>query len=86
MIRYIDEDRAARELEKWRPEEGMQATSVFVGSISFQANKGQLSYTKAKAGLTGAAATFLKSHISRRALLRCLSQMYRHANGASTKQ
>ena len=60
MIGRIAEDRAARGLKRWVPEEGMQGSVVFIGSISSQGNRGQISYASTKAGLEGAAATIMK--------------------------
>jgi 3-oxoacyl-[acyl-carrier protein] reductase len=60
MIGRIAEDRAARNLKRWLPEEGMQGSVVFIGSISSQGNRGQISYASTKAGLEGAAATIMK--------------------------
>lgn len=63
MIASIAEDRAHRGLKKWYADEGIQATVVFIGSISSQGNKGQVSYASTKAGLEGAAATLTKEAI-----------------------
>ena len=60
MIGRIAEDRAAKGLKRWAPEEGMQGSVVFIGSISSQGNRGQISYASTKAGLEGAAATIMK--------------------------
>jgi NAD(P)-dependent dehydrogenase (short-subunit alcohol dehydrogenase family) len=60
MIGRIAEDRFARGLKRWSPEEGMQGSVVFIGSISSQGNRGQISYASTKAGLEGAAATIMK--------------------------
>ena len=60
MIGRIAEDRAAKGLKRWTPEEGMQGSVVFIGSISSQGNRGQISYASTKAGLEGAAATIMK--------------------------
>ena len=38
----------------------MQGSVVFIGSISSQGNRGQISYASTKAGLEGAAATIMK--------------------------
>ena len=57
MIANIAENRAKNGLKKWHPDEGVQGTVVFIGSISSQGNKGQVSYASTKAGLEGAAAT-----------------------------
>lgn len=48
---------------RWRPEEGVQGAIVFIGSISSQGIKGQISYSSTKAGLEGAAATLMKEAI-----------------------
>lgn len=60
MIARIAEDRAAKGLKRWQPDEGMQGSVVFIGSISSQGNRGQVSYASTKAGLEGAAATIMK--------------------------
>ena len=60
MIARIAEDRAARGLKRWIPGEGIQGSVVFIGSISSQGNRGQISYASTKAGLEGAAATIMK--------------------------
>jgi len=59
MIGRIAEDRSARGLKRWMPAEGMQGAIVFIGSVSSQGNKGQISYASTKAGLEGAAATIM---------------------------
>jgi NAD(P)-dependent dehydrogenase (short-subunit alcohol dehydrogenase family) len=63
MVARIAEDRRRRGLKQWEPEEGVQGTVVFIGSVSSQGNKGQLSYAVSKAGLEGAAATLMKEAI-----------------------
>jgi NAD(P)-dependent dehydrogenase (short-subunit alcohol dehydrogenase family) len=60
MVARIAEDRARRGLKRWEPEEEIQGTVVFIGSVSSQGNKGQLAYAVSKAGLEGAAATLTK--------------------------
>ncbi|CAD5375165.1 Short-chain dehydrogenase [Rubrivivax sp. A210] len=60
MIGRIAEDRAAKGLKRWTPAEHVQGSVVFVGSISSQGNRGQVSYASTKAGLRGAAATIMK--------------------------
>ena len=57
MVGRIAEDRHARGLKRWEPEEHIQGTVVFIGSVSSLGNKGQISYAATKAGLEGAAAT-----------------------------
>jgi NAD(P)-dependent dehydrogenase (short-subunit alcohol dehydrogenase family) len=63
MIARIAEDRAARGQKRWSPEEEIQGSVVFIGSISSQGNRGQISYASTKAGLEGAAATIMKEAI-----------------------
>lgn len=63
MVARIAEQRANRGLKKWHPDETIQGTVIFVGSISSQGNKGQISYASTKAGLEGAAATLTKEAI-----------------------
>jgi len=60
MIGRLAEGRAAKGLKRWTPDEGMQGSVVFIGSISSQGNRGQISYSSTKAGLEGAAATIMK--------------------------
>jgi NAD(P)-dependent dehydrogenase (short-subunit alcohol dehydrogenase family) len=60
LIARIAEDRASKGLKKWHPDERIQGTVIFIGSISSQGNKGQVSYASTKAGLEGAAATLTK--------------------------
>ncbi len=57
MVARIAEQRFSRGLKKWHPDELIQGTVIFIGSISSQGNKGQISYASTKAGLEGAAAT-----------------------------
>ena len=63
MISRIAEDRALRGLKKWHPDEDVQGTVIFIGSVSSQGVKGQISYATTKAGLEGAAATLTKEAI-----------------------
>jgi len=63
MIGRIAEDRVARGLKRWHPSEGMQGAIVFIGSVSSQGNRGQISYAATKAGLEGAAATIMKEAV-----------------------
>jgi 3-oxoacyl-[acyl-carrier protein] reductase len=60
MIGRIAEKRAEAGKKRWVPTEGMQGSVVFIGSISSQGNRGQISYASTKAGLEGAAATIMK--------------------------
>jgi 3-oxoacyl-[acyl-carrier protein] reductase len=63
MVAKIAEDRLERGLKRWEPEEGTEGAVIFLGSVSSQGNKGQISYAVAKAGLEGAAATLMKEAI-----------------------
>lgn len=63
MVARVAEDRRQRGIGRWEPEEGIQGVVVFLGSVSSQGNKGQISYAVAKAGLEGAAATLTKEAI-----------------------
>jgi NAD(P)-dependent dehydrogenase (short-subunit alcohol dehydrogenase family) len=60
MVARIAEDRAARGLGRWTPEEGIQGTTILIGSISAQGVPGQVAYAATKAALEGAAATLSK--------------------------
>jgi NAD(P)-dependent dehydrogenase (short-subunit alcohol dehydrogenase family) len=63
MVGRIAEDRVRRGLGRWDPGENIQGAVVFIGSVSSQGNKGQISYAVSKAGLEGAAATLNKEAI-----------------------
>lgn len=63
MIGRIAEDRAARGMKRWSADEGVQGSVVFIGSVSSQGNRGQISYASTKAGIEGAAATIMKEAI-----------------------
>jgi 3-oxoacyl-[acyl-carrier protein] reductase len=63
MVARIAEDRHARGLGRWRPEERITGTIIFIGSVSSQGNRGQIAYAASKAGLEGAAATIMKEAI-----------------------
>lgn len=63
MVARIAEQRAQRGLKRWHPDEKIQATAIFIGSISSQGNKGQISYASTKAGIEGAAATLTQEAI-----------------------
>ena len=60
MLVRIAEDRYQRGMRRWEPEEQVQGSVVFIGSVSSQGNKGQIAYAVSKAGLEGAAATLMK--------------------------
>ncbi len=63
MVARIAEQRARRGLKKWRADEQIQATAIFIGSIASRGNKGQISYSSTKAGIEGAAATLSQEAI-----------------------
>ena len=60
MVARIAEDRWQQGLKRWEPAEEVQGAVIFIGSVSSQGNKGQISYATTKAGLEGAAATLTK--------------------------
>lgn len=57
MVARIAEERAANGKKRWHPDEGISGSVIFIGSISSQGNKGQISYSATKAGIEGAAST-----------------------------
>jgi NAD(P)-dependent dehydrogenase (short-subunit alcohol dehydrogenase family) len=63
MVARIAQERRRRGLGRWEPAEKLWGTVVFIGSVSSQGNKGQISYAASKAGLEGAAATLTKEAI-----------------------
>jgi len=63
MIARIAEQRRRNGLKRWEPEEGVQGSVVFIGSVSSQGNVGQVSYASTKAGLDGAQATLSQEAI-----------------------
>lgn len=63
MVAQLAEVRAAAGQPRWSPEEGTQGVIVFIGSVSAQGNKGQISYSTTKVGLEGAASTLMKEAI-----------------------
>jgi NAD(P)-dependent dehydrogenase (short-subunit alcohol dehydrogenase family) len=60
MIGRIAEDRFAKKFKRWEPEEHVQGTVIFIGSVSSHGNRGQVAYAATKAGLEGVAATLTK--------------------------
>jgi NAD(P)-dependent dehydrogenase (short-subunit alcohol dehydrogenase family) len=63
MVARIAEERRVRGLGKWNAAEKLWGTVVFIGSVSSQGNKGQISYAASKAGIEGAAVTLTKEAI-----------------------
>ncbi|MFI5460087.1 MAG: SDR family NAD(P)-dependent oxidoreductase [Isosphaerales bacterium] len=60
MVARIAEERKAQGRGRWAPEEGVQGTTILIGSISSQGIPGQIAYAATKAALEGAAATLSK--------------------------
>jgi NAD(P)-dependent dehydrogenase (short-subunit alcohol dehydrogenase family) len=63
MVARIAENRQKLGRGRWGPPEHLTGTVIFIGSVSSQGNKGQISYAATKAGLEGAAATLMKEAI-----------------------
>ena len=57
MVAGIADYRRKKGLKRWEAAEGLLGTIIFIGSVSAQGNKGQISYSATKAGLEGAAST-----------------------------
>jgi NAD(P)-dependent dehydrogenase (short-subunit alcohol dehydrogenase family) len=51
MVARVAEERLRRGLGRWDPQEPVQGTVVFIGSVSSQGNKGQIAHATTKAGL-----------------------------------
>ena len=62
-VARIAQDRFRRGLKRWAPPEHIEGTIIFLGSVSSQGNRGQISYASTKAGLEGAAATIMKEAV-----------------------
>ncbi len=60
LVARMGEYRHKKGLKKWHPDETVQGTIVFIGSVAAQGNKGQISYATTKSGLEGAATTLMK--------------------------
>jgi len=60
MVARMAQYRRRNDLRKWHPDEIIQGSVVFIGSVASQGNKGQISYATTKAGLEGAATTLMK--------------------------
>lgn len=60
LVARMAEHRKQEGKKKWHPDETIQGTVVFIGSVASQGNKGQISYSSTKAGLEGAAQTLMK--------------------------
>ena len=60
MVARVAQYRHRNGLKKWHPNELVQGSIVFIGSVAAQGNRGQISYATTKAGLEGAATTLMK--------------------------
>src|SRR5262245_20927110 len=60
LVARLAEERREQGRTRWEPEEGIQGTVIFIGSISSQGIPGQIAYAATKAALEGAAATLSK--------------------------
>jgi len=63
LVARVAANRHACGAGRWNPDEEIQGVIVFIGSVSSQGNKGQISYAASKAGLEGVAATLSKEAI-----------------------
>ena len=63
MIGRIAEVRYRRGLGRWKTDEEILGSVVFISSISSHGNPGQIAYSSVKAGLDGAEATLAKEAI-----------------------
>lgn len=59
MVARIAEDRKSRGQGRWEPNEPIQGTVIFIGSVSSQGNRGQIAYAATKKGLEAAAKTLM---------------------------
>jgi NAD(P)-dependent dehydrogenase (short-subunit alcohol dehydrogenase family) len=57
MVARIAEDRKRRGMGRWDPQEPIQGTVIFIGSVSSLGNRGQIAYAATKRGLEAAAKT-----------------------------
>ena len=57
MLADVARARAAGGLGKWSSDEEFQGAAILIGSVSSRGNRGQVSYSSAKAGLNAAAKT-----------------------------
>jgi len=57
MVARIAEDRKKRGVGRWEPQEPIQGTIIFIGSVSSLGNRGQIAYAATKRGLEAAART-----------------------------
>ena len=60
LVAGVAEQRFAAGKKRWVAEEGIEGAVVFVGSVSSQGNRGQVSYSATKAGLVGAESALTK--------------------------
>ena len=60
LIRGVAEKRWEEGKKRWSIDEGLQGAVIFIGSVSSQGNRGQVSYSATKAGLAGAESALTK--------------------------
>lgn len=60
MVKGVAEYRWAQGKKRWSADEGLQGAVVFIGSVSSQGIRGQVSYGATKAGLAGAGSALTK--------------------------
>jgi NAD(P)-dependent dehydrogenase (short-subunit alcohol dehydrogenase family) len=60
LVARMAHNRKVNGKKKWHPDETVQGTVIFIGSVASQGNKGQISYSSTKAALEGAAQTLMK--------------------------
>ena len=60
LVGRVAERRRRQNLKRWTPDEEIQGTVIFIGSVSSQGNQGQIAYAATKAGLQGVASTLMK--------------------------
>jgi 3-oxoacyl-[acyl-carrier protein] reductase len=63
MVAGIADRRRQSGKGRWEPEEDIQGTVVFIGSVSSLGNKGQIAYAATKAALEGVTATLMMEAI-----------------------
>ena len=60
LVRGVAEDRHSQGKKRWTIQDGLQGAIIFIGSVSSQGNRGQVSYSATKAGLAGAESALTK--------------------------
>ena len=60
LVKGVAENRWKQGKKRWSIDEGLQGAIIFIGSVSSQGNRGQVSYSATKAGLAGAESALTK--------------------------